>query len=177
MIRFGYFNGDLTEDIFKSFKKEGASKLYLNNEYEINGDTLSCLNSIIDSLSEEDELIIYDFSNLKLTLAELTSLFRRLKEMNSSLKIINKNEVFNLMTDQELMEFISEISDANKSVMREKGKNITKKNQHVGRPKISDETIERINYLRFQKNYTLKDISVICDVSIGTAYKYLNQTK
>lgn len=42
-----------------------------------------------------------------------------------------------------------------------------------GIPKISKETVERIKILYNDRSYTLREIAEECDVSLGTAYKYV----
>lgn len=173
MTTFGYINGELTEKILEAFKKEGVNKLLVNGNYGLEEDTIEFLNGIISKLSHSDKLVIYDFSNLKLTLTELTSFFRSLKEKKVDLKIINKDEAFSTMSDSEFIEFIEDLSKENQEVMKNRAQASANRHKRSGRPKISQETIDRINYLRHEKQYTLKDISIICNVSIGTAYKYL----
>lgn len=174
MTTFGYINGELTESILEAFKKENVNKLLVNGTNGLEEDTIEFLNEIIKKLSHSDKLVIYDFSNLKLTLTELTSFFRSLKEKKVDLKIINKDEAFSTMTDSEFIEFIEDLSRENQEVLKKRAKVSSNRSKRSGRPKISQETIDRMNYLRYEKNYTLKDIAVICGVSIGTAYKYLD---
>jgi DNA invertase Pin-like site-specific DNA recombinase len=44
-----------------------------------------------------------------------------------------------------------------------------------GRPKVSDLKIEKIKYLYEKRGYTLREIADECEVSLGTAYKYIQK--
>lgn len=46
-----------------------------------------------------------------------------------------------------------------------------------GRPSISKETIERVKISYFDQKMTLRDVARECDISLGTAHKYVNQLK
>jgi AcrR family transcriptional regulator len=40
---------------------------------------------------------------------------------------------------------------------------------------VSEETIERIRFLYKFRSYTLREIAEECNVSLGTAYKYVQE--
>lgn len=71
------------------------------------------------------------------------------------------------------------IAEMEKSVIRErttKGlKEARLKGRVGGRPRISPETIEKIKSLYNHKRYTLRQIAQECNISLGTAYKYVQQ--
>ena len=168
----GYINGNLTKELYKEFVAHGATTLVIETEEVNESDGQTILDALINGLSEGDQLIIYNVSNLKKTLFELAIFFKILIDRDVELVILNKDELFNTMTDTEFFEFIIDLCEENKRVVQEKTKIAERKNRQVGRPRVSDETIEKIRYLRTQKNYTLQDTAKICDVSLGTVYKY-----
>lgn len=47
--------------------------------------------------------------------------------------------------------------------------------QSVGRPTLSDETAERIYQLYHEKKWSMRKISLECDVSLGSVYKYTQE--
>ncbi|MBP2966657.1 recombinase family protein, partial [Acinetobacter baumannii] len=133
------------------------------------------LESIMESLSAGDQVIIYDLTNLYRTLSELASIFRQAKQKEIKLIILNKEEIFNNMTDEEFIEFIFDLNEENKRVTIERKKRSSKGVNNVGRPKLSKESIEKIRHLRLEKNYSLRDTAELCGVSIGTVHKYADK--
>lgn len=169
---YGYVNGDMTKELYKEFMNNNVTTLIIETQEVNQSNHSAILEALITGLSKGDKLVIYNFSNLKKTLSELAIFLKSLGEKEIELVILNKDELFNTMTDAEFFEFIIDLYEENRRVVQEKSRQTERKNRNVGRPRISEETIERIRYLRIEKNYSLEDTAELCDVSLGTVYKY-----
>lgn len=67
-------------------------------------------------------------------------------------------------------------TDENCRVQKEQQKTITKSKTKafIGRPRINGEKISRIQELHRETDKTLREIAKECEVSLGTAHKYIN---
>lgn len=169
---YGYVNGDMTKELYNEFREHKVTTLVIETQEVEQGEAQTTLDALVTGLTKGDKLIIFNLSNLKKTLSELAIFFKTLDEREVELVILNKDELFNTMTDAEFFEFIIDLYEENRRVVQEKSKLSERKNRNVGRPRVSEETIERIRHLRIQKNYSLQDTAKICEVSLGTVYKY-----
>ncbi len=169
---YGYVNGDMTKDLYKEFRDHDVTTLVIETREVNQGENQPTLDALLTGMSKGDKLIIYNLSNLKKTLSELAVFLKTLKERSVELVILNKDELFNTMTDAEFFAFIIDLYEENKRVVQEKSKRSERKNRNIGRPSVSKETIERIRQLRIHENYSLQDTAKMCEVSLGTVYKY-----
>ena len=72
------------------------------------------------------------------------------------------------------MLFFFDVSKRSRSATTRRALNARReKGQSLGRPKINEMTINKIKELREQR-YSLREIAVKCDVSLGTVHKYLH---
>ncbi len=88
---------------------------------------------------------------------------------------------FQVIDDRQFYDLVSEIAEMESFVISERttrGIQKARRSGRVGgRPKVSEETIEEIRYLYHNQSYTLREIAEKCDVSLGTAYKYVQDCK
>ena len=175
MKTLAYINGEMTTERFQELEKQQVSKIIIDipNDNRDGKQTTESLNYILELLVAGDRLIVINLSNLNRTLTELAIFFKKIQEKQIKLVILNKDDVFSSMTDSDFFNFIIDLHEENKSVIREKTKITTDKKQ--GRPKLSQEKIERIRWLRLKKKYPLREVAKLCDVSVGTVYKYCDQ--
>jgi DNA invertase Pin-like site-specific DNA recombinase len=159
MEKIGYVFSSLDDTYIKeqieAIKNFGVKKIILDEE-EFN------------SLRRGDELIVYELKSLGKSITQLATFFNFLEKKEVKLIIISKN--FNLVDELAEMEsfIISERTT--------KGIQNARRNGRVGgRPKISEEKIEEIRYLYHNQSYTLRKIAEECNVSLGTAYKYIQE--
>ena len=175
MTILGYFNGNLTEEQRLAFEEKNVTSFLIDLSDEDETTFKGSLDQMVNYLSSGDQLVIYNLSNLKRTLAEVATLLTVLKNADVELVVLNKEELFNSMTDSEFFEFIIDLYEENQKVIQEKTRISQKNKRNVGRPRISQRKIEQIRHLRLEKKYTLQEVSKICDVSLGTVYKYTEQ--
>lgn len=129
--------------------------------------------------NQAETIVLVKLSSIgeALTIVQLLDSFTRLQQENKTLHVIDQG-MAEPLTDQQFLSCVIAIAKSNKAAIikrtilgQEKAK---KEGRQGGRPKISDETIERIQYLYYSKHRSLKEISAECQVGLATAYKYVN---
>lgn len=179
MNTLAYINGDITTEQYQDLLKQNVTSILIDvPNGNDNGEQISqSLETIIASMSAGDRVIIYDLSNLNRTLSELSKFFRQAREKDIELIILNKEEIFNSMTDGEFIDFIFDLNEENYRVSIEKKNQVKETSKSAGRPKLSQENIKKIRHLRLEKNYTLRDTAELCGVSVGTVHKYADRAE
>ena len=136
------------------------------------------IDTLIKSMSLGDTLVVYELRSINKSIVELSDFFQRVKHKGIQLIIIDKGDIFNEIKDEIFMDMVLELSRTQKVIARERtkrGLDIARQRGNIGgRPKISEDTIDRINYLFYNKKMTLREIADECCVSLGTVYKYVN---
>ena len=168
METIGYVYSSLDDSYIKeqieALKNFGVKKIILEEE-EIN------------FLKKGDALVVYELRSLGKTVNQLAIFFTYLKKMSIDLVVIKKGAAFKNTTDKQYFNLISEMAEMESFIISErttKGIQMARRSGRVGgRPKISEEVIEEIRYLYHNQSYTLREIAEKCDVSLGTAYKYI----
>lgn len=174
MTRLAYINGEITTSKFRELKKKEVTKILIDIPInKSNGEQVTnSLDDILNILVSGDQLIIDDLASLKRTLTELALFLKEIEQKNIDLIILNKDRIFDAMTDSEFFSFIKDTHNENQAVLNEKAKQVRKISKSAGRPKLSQEKIDQIRDLRLEKKCTLKETAKICNVSIGTVHKY-----
>ncbi len=170
MEKIGYVYSSLDETYIKeqieAIKKFGVKKIILDEEE-------------FKSLKKGDELIIYELKSLGKSITQLASFFMYLDKKEIKMTIISKCKDYPDMTDKQFIDLVMELADLESFIISErttKGIQIARRSGRVGgRPKISKEKVEEIRYLYHNQSYTLRKIAEKCDVSLGTAYKYIHE--
>lgn len=143
----------------------------------LNIDTLIYESKELMNLDLDTELVIYDIKSLDQTLVQLEKILVFLKTNNIQLTIANEESQFHNLPSHFILSLLIELVDGERDIVRKrtvKGLAEAKRKGHVGgRPKISEETIERIKYLHRNQSGTLREIAAECGVSLGTVYKYV----
>lgn len=128
-------------------------------------------------LNTDTELIIYDLKSLDHTLIQLEKFLIYLQKHSIQLTIANKYSQFHNLPSYFILSLLMILLDCERFIVRKrtiKGLTEAKRKGHLGgRPKISEETIERIKYLYRNQSGTLREIAAECGVSLGTACKYV----
>lgn len=172
MERIGYVYSSLDDSYIKeqieAIKNFGVKKIILEEE-EVN------------ELQKGDELVVYELKSLGKTITQLAHFFSFLEKKNIKLTIIDKDSEFHKINDHQFYDLVTEIADMESFIISERTSRGIQKARRSGRiggrPKVSEETIEEIRYLYHNQSYTLRKIAEKCDVSLGTAYKYIQDYK
>lgn len=137
------------------------------------------LKEVVESLDSGDELVVYELRCLGKSIIQLAEFLSDLKERNIQLIVVKKGAAYSDIKDAPYVEMILKIAEMEKMIIRErttKGLQEARRKGRVGgRPKISEETIEQIRYLYNNNRYTLRQIAEECNISLGTAYKYVQE--
>jgi len=95
------------------------------------------------------------------------------------LVVIEKDKEFNGLDNDVYLNLVKRIAETEKIIIKErttKGLEEARKNGRIGgRPKISQEKINQIRFLYNNNRYTLRQIAEECNISLGTAYKYVQE--
>jgi DNA invertase Pin-like site-specific DNA recombinase len=148
----------------------------LNEGISQNDDVLK---EIVATLNSGDELVVYELRCLGKSIIQLAEFLAELKEKNIQLVVVKKGAAYSDIADGPYVEMILKIAEMEKMIIRErttKGLQEARRKGRVGgRPKISEETIEQIRFLYNNNRYTLRQIAEECNISLGTAYKYVQE--
>lgn len=170
MEKMGYIFSSLDDTYIKrqieAIKNIGVKKISLDEE-EFNG------------LQKGDELIVYELKSLGKSITQLAIFFNFLEKKEIKLTVISKNFDYPYVSNKQFFNLVAELADMESFIISErttKGIQMARRSGRVGgRPKISEEKIEEIKYLYHNQSYTLRRISEECKVSLGTAYKYIQE--
>lgn len=169
MERVGYVNLDVLDEVcivreMKALRKMGIKKI-LHSDNELN------------DLEENSELVVYDIKSLGKSVLQLEHFLSNLIEKNIQFTVANKHSKLSEISGSSLIGILKELAETEHYIIRERtvrGLNEAKRKGRIGgRPTVSEETIDRIRFLYHNQNYTLRDIAAECGVSLGTAYKYV----
>lgn len=170
MVKIGYIYSSLDDSYVKkqieAIKKYKVKKIILEKN-EMN------------TLNRGDQLVIYELRCLGKSITQLPSFFKFLERKEIKLTIINKGKIYSKLTEKQYIDFILEMSEMESFIIKErttKGIQEARLSGRVGgRPKISEKKIKEIKHLYHTQSYTLRQIAEQCDVSLGTAYKYIQK--
>lgn len=125
--------------------------------------------------NKEAEFYIHSLKDLEMQLIQYYPLFLILKEQNKLLYILEKEELTNY-SDESLFNILYQLAELENHIISERTiRGIEKARLDgvvPGRPKLEEKKIKEIKKHYNSRNKTLKEIALLCDVSIGTVYKY-----
>lgn len=137
------------------------------------------LDMIMEKLGENDSLIVYELLCLGKSVIQLADFVKELEDKGATLVIIHKEGKLADLDDATYIAFIKKMAEMEKMIIRERtSRGLEEARRHGrvgGRPKISEETVARIRFLYEHNKYTLRQIAEECDISLGTAYKYIQE--
>lgn len=129
---------------------------------------------IIGELNANDQLVVYDLLCLGKSIIQLTEVIDALTEKQCQL-IILKNRG-DRSSCEEFLTHLVEMGRMEKEIIRmrtARGLKVAREKGRIGgRPRVSPETIQKIEVLYQNNKHTLRQIAEECNVSLGTAYKY-----
>lgn len=137
------------------------------------------LDMLLDKVTAGDQIVIYQLVCLGKSVIQLADLLVELKEKEVALKILKKDPVLAQLDEDVYLYMLEKIAQMEKTIIRERtSRGLEEARRHGrigGRPKISQETVERIRFLYHNNKYTLRQIAEECNISLGTAYKYIQE--
>lgn len=120
------------------------------------------------------QLVVVNVESIGLQLIQLAPLLERIQVENITLLIVENRGLL----DSVYIQLLLDIARGEKSIISQRtlrGLRKAHANGSIsGRPKIKAEIIDRINFLYYTQKKTLREISDMCQVSLGTVHKYIN---
>ena len=129
---------------------------------------------------KQDAIYINSLQELNLQLVQLLPVLEMLEDNQNYFRVLDKGYL-NYLNDLDYHRFFLELAASEKNTIvrrTQKGlKEAVRNGIRIGRPQIDDETINKIRFLHQSQKCTVREISEICEVSLGTVYKYAFQSK
>lgn len=134
------------------------------------------LEAAISEMASGDKLIIFELVCLGKSIIQLVEFMGRLNEKEIELVVVNKPDELGNIDNQVYTTFLAHMAKMEKEIIRartSKGLEVARQNGRVGgRPRVSQDTVQKIQVLYSNNKYTLRQIAEECNISLGTAYKY-----
>lgn len=180
MTKYGYAysatNEELLEGQVESLKNYGVEELIVEGQTEDMENIHASLEKLLETVDQGDQIVVQRLANFGKSIIQLSDLLIDLEEKGAGLVVIEKAEELKDLSDEDYAKTIRSFAKMEKYIIRERtsrGLEVARKNGRIGgRPKISQETVERIQFLYNNNKYTLRQIAEECQISLGTAYKY-----
>lgn len=166
-----YLNTDLPVDIYRDILNELLNENCDSNDFIVfkTLKNFRDMEMFVAKISQEENLVFYNYASLKITVKEFYKLYCLLNDKKISVKFFKENSQF--------LKNILHIARTDRDVLSLRIKDsieITKKKgKRVGRPSIDQETRKEIYRLYHEKKYSVRQISLITDVSTGSVSKYI----
>lgn len=180
MTRFGYASKDYPgkeypREITQQVKYLSLSKCEYIYIEDYGFEKTRELNELLANLKEKDTLIVHDLQVLGKKKAQLD---RLLFELNKKrIQLMSQFKTFDMADDGHFYNVTHQLYDVAKTCERESIKKkllITQNNGTIlGRPKVDIEVRKKIQTLYNTGKWTMREIALFCDVSLGTVFKYV----
>lgn len=135
------------------------------------------LQQAVDALNQGDYLLIYRLDCLGKTMLQLQEFIAFLKNKGANLRSLVEDLDTTNPSGQTYLEFLGYLAEMERNVATEntiKGLERARKlGKTGGRPALTDEKIKQIRTMYFEQSCSLRKISEVCGVSIGSVHKYV----
>lgn len=126
----------------------------------------------------DDDLVIPSVAAIGLQLVQLLPSFKVLANENKIIYFIQKDRSA-LLSDEIFFEELYHLALVEEMIIKRRTVASIRKAQEkgivLGRPKIDRHLIKKIQKLHSLEKKTIREIATICNVSIGTAFKYAKE--
>ncbi|MBP1041145.1 hypothetical protein I6N95_09025 [Vagococcus sp. BWB3-3] len=167
-----YFNTELGDSeqtqLLAILKKEGITNKKIISMRSLNND--GSINDLLHALDCSKELWVYNYRSLSLTIFEFSKLCTVLEKNQIALRFINEKDTF---LDVFQLVIVQEKAVASKRV-KASARKTRKINGAWGRPAIDSDIKKKIYHLYHVEKKTIREVARECQVSVGTASKYVN---
>ena len=137
------------------------------------------LEAAIEGMTAGDTLVVYELVCFGKSIIQLADFIAQLEEKEIELLVLEKDSTLATLEGNIYTDMIKVMAQMEKTIIRERtsrGLEEARRNGRIGgRPRISEETIKRIQFLYNNNKYTLRQIAEECNISLGTAYKYTQE--
>lgn len=129
--------------------------------------------------NSEHEIMVPNIQELRLQLVQLLPSFKYLAQGHSFITFMQRDENQQLSAEAYFNE-LYRLALLEEQIIKQRTKDAISRAKSegvvVGRPKMPAETILMIQNMYQYEKKTIREIATICDVSIGTAFKYAKVT-
>lgn len=143
--------------------------------YDSGKEQYRVLKETIGQLKADDTLCIADVYDLQKSVIQLSAFFHEIERNDLQVEFLNRS-VPEIPLAQ-YIELVHSLATMEKKLIRRRTSQGLKKARSEGRvggrPRVSQETIDRIQFLYDTDKYSLREIAEQCGISLGTAYKYV----
>lgn len=123
-----------------------------------------------------NEVVVVNIEGINILFTKYVEILDKVTEYNISLTFLNKDHP----CDETYLMLLSQIATRERSMRRERTlKGLSKAKEAgkvIGRPSISADIVEQIMFLFESQAKTLREISKITGVSLGTVQKYTSES-
>lgn len=175
---YGLYDDEYVKKQYRALQREELDTILIEENSQVDtAKNNKVLDEIIITLKPGDQLVVYELECIGKAIVQLGIFLENLRKKQIELIVLNKKVLSEEISDFLYSEMIIRISEAEKSVISERttrGLEAARRKGRIGgRPKVSEDTIKKIRYLYKNQSYTLREIAEECNVSLGTAYKYV----
>ncbi|MEK3977472.1 helix-turn-helix domain-containing protein [Psychrobacillus sp. FSL K6-2836] len=139
------------------------------------------LDALVMKLSNGDQLYVQNFVVLADSLTHFQDLLRVFERDQVTVTFIDENIKSTDILSMKLIEVLELMTDLQTKIKRHQSifgvREAQKQGKVIGRPKKSDDNLNRAFYMYETKEYTLQQIKDETGISKSTLYRYLDQFK
>lgn len=142
-----------------------------------NNEHLSVVDNLVDFIEkyQEHQLILPSNHELKIQLVQLLPVLEKAQELQVIINFSDKR-LFPLLSAEEHFTYLLLLARQEKEVMSHRSRDamieLKEQGKTIGRPTITEELVQRIKALYHEGGHSIRDVSAMCDVSVGTVHKY-----
>jgi len=176
MTVFGYIRINYPIDTLnqvKQLKEFNCIEFYVEKTsfyYEVE------LNKLISRLKKNDTIVIISLSSLGKNTKGIKYILNEIH--NKKCYLISIKDKIDTKKNYSLLSIVNLLDELDRNIRSEQVKQslvkLKKDGKKLGRPKIDQKTINQISLLYNENRLNLREISIRCNVSLGTVHKYIN---
>lgn len=173
-MKIGY---TVLQDDIEILREAGAVSIILNED--VNDSSQQFIEFL--KMNEECEILLVDIHSIGsfLSIIELLSIVEFVNERSSRVHFLMKGtDAFS--SDKEYLDFLRYIGNFEKNSVNNRIRRRVKRSKEqgilIGRPSLEPEIIKKIRRLKNDEKKSVREVAVLCNVSVGSVHKYA-QTK
>ncbi len=175
---YGYVRNDIpcpTMEQFAAISEYECQEVFLEVG-EVKEDTeLRCMLAMVQP---GDTVVTTEVSVLGKTLSHLFAFLETLKERE--VRFVSVQEDIDTAKNQEFFHYLALLThnerETKRLLARQSIEVSRKKGVQIGRPTLPEKTVEKIETM-YNNRKTLREIAAECDISLGSAHKYVLEIK
>ncbi|GGB09325.1 resolvase [Macrococcus hajekii] len=179
-MKYGYIRPiDLKDTEENQMKKLNSLTEEIFKENHAKNKNRKVLDELLKQLKEDDELIVTDLFILADSTKHLSDIINMMKDSNFKIHVYNTGIVINRTVSFNFIDTLEIITQFQTDVVRFRTKQGISKSREegkqIGRPKRSDDNLDRAIKMYLSKSYTLDEIKEKTNISRATLYRHLDK--